>query len=166
MNKVLIIGSPGSGKSTLADDLRTRLRLPLHHLDKINWKNNKEYLPMNEFNAELVKILKTDKWIIDGNYNRTMALRMMYADTIIWLDIPRTTCLYQVSKGYFSNFGKKIAFGNPNKLSLKFLLFVWQFQKKNIPKIEQLIEKQPVEKKMIKLSSSEEINEFIESLKI
>lgn len=165
MNKVLIIGSPGSGKSTLSNNLRTQLRLPLYHLDKINWKNNKDYLSREEFNTELVKVLKTDRWIIDGNYNRTMALRATYADTIIWLDAPRTLCLYRVSKRYFSYFRKQTPFGNPNKLSLKFLLFVWRFKKNNVPNIQQIIDEHASEKQIIKLTSDEDVATFINSIK-
>ena len=127
MNRILIIGSPGSGKSTLANRLRTHLRLPLYHLDKINWNSKGEYLSRDQFNTQLVSILKTNYWIIDGNYNRTMALRATYADTIIWLKVPRITCLYRVSKRYFSYLNKQIPYGNPDKISLSFLLFVWRF---------------------------------------
>ena len=42
--------------------------------------------------------MKEDEWIIDGNYGGTMDIRMKAADTIIFLDIHRTICVYRAFK--------------------------------------------------------------------
>ena len=43
-------------------------------------------------------LIKDEKWIIDGNYGGTMDIRLNAADTIIFLDIHRTICIYRAFK--------------------------------------------------------------------
>jgi adenylate kinase family enzyme len=37
-----------------------------------------------------------DSWILDGNYSRTLTERLRARDTIIFLEVPRLTCLWRV----------------------------------------------------------------------
>lgn len=129
MKKILIIGSPGSGKSTLAVQLAEQLNLPLIHLDKLNWVDDNNTLKKTEFDLALAEVLNKEQWIIEGNYNRTLSKRVKYADTIIWLDLPRVICIWGILKRYLK--GKLIKqqlHGNPNKLEQDFLKFVWNFK--------------------------------------
>ena len=75
MRKAIIIGCPGSGKSTFARKLRDTTGLPLYYLDMLWHKPDKTTVPEDEFDASLQDILKRDRWIIDGNYQRTLAVR-------------------------------------------------------------------------------------------
>lgn len=100
MQKILVIGSPGSGKSTFAVQLSKQLDLPVIHLDKLNWIDDKNTLNPAGFDELLEKVLKKDSWIIDGNYSRTLSKRLDYADTVIWLDLPKTICIYRIWKRY------------------------------------------------------------------
>ena len=76
MQKILVIGSPGSGKSTFAVQLSKQLDLPVIHLDKLNWIDDKNTLNPAGFDELLEKVLKKDSWIIDGNYSRTLSKRL------------------------------------------------------------------------------------------
>ena len=42
MNKISIIGCSGTGKTTLANNLGKELKLPVYHLDGINYFSNWE----------------------------------------------------------------------------------------------------------------------------
>lgn len=66
--RIMIIGSPGSGKSTLARKLSQDLKLPLIHLDKLNWIDDKETVSEEIFLERLNKAVAGKSWIIDGNY--------------------------------------------------------------------------------------------------
>ncbi|WP_225743282.1 AAA family ATPase [Marinilactibacillus sp. Marseille-P9653] len=136
MKKILVIGCPGSGKSTLSERLAKALDLELIHLDRINWINDHHTLSRAEFDDQLEKVLSKDRWIIDGNYNRTLSRRLIAADTVIWLDLPRTLCIYRILKRFVkAKMLHKGTFGNPNKIEKDFLNFVWNFNKTNRPLI-------------------------------
>lgn len=93
MKKVLIIGCPGSGKSTFARKLAAKTGLPIYYLDMIWHRPDRTTLLPEEFDERLEEILKTDSWIIDGNYTRTLPMRLKEADTVFFFDIPVDLCL-------------------------------------------------------------------------
>ncbi len=103
MKKVIVIGCPGSGKSTFSKALHEITGLRLFHLDMLYWKPDKTSVDREYFDSCLQTILHRDEWIIDGNYGRTMDIRMQACDTVFFLDYPTETCL----DGIQSRKGKK-----------------------------------------------------------
>ena len=93
MRKVIIIGSPGAGKSTFARKLREKTGLPLYYLDLIWHRPDQTNISREEFDTRLKEILAEDRWIIDGNYLRTLEMRIQACDTIFLLDYPTDICL-------------------------------------------------------------------------
>ena len=91
--KIIVIGCSGSGKSTLSKALRDRTGLPLFHLDNIWWKPDRSHISRAEFDRKLNAILRTDRWIIDGDYSRTYEPRFRACDTVIFLDYPVDVCM-------------------------------------------------------------------------
>ena len=121
MNRIIIIGCGGSGKSTLARNLSKKTNLPVVHLDKIFWKEGWVNISREEFNTLLKEELKKEKWIIDGNYDRTIKERIEMCDTVIYLDYPRMSCLFGVIKRVVSSYGKvrpDMADGCPERLDI------------------------------------------------
>lgn len=74
--KAIVIGCPGSGKSTFARKMRDTVGLPLYYLDMLWHKTDKTNISAEEFDAALNDIVMQDKWIIDGNYQRTLEIRI------------------------------------------------------------------------------------------
>ena len=93
MLKIMIIGSPGAGKSTFSRKLRDITGLPLYYLDTLWHKPDQTNISKEEFDARLNEIIKKDKWIIDGNYQRTLEMRLRECDTVFLLDYPLEVCL-------------------------------------------------------------------------
>ena len=93
MRKIIVIGCPGSGKSTFARKLHEKYSLPLYYLDMIWWKDDKSTISQIEFDAKLGEIMAQDSWIIDGNYNRTLEMRVKECDTVFFLDLPAEVCV-------------------------------------------------------------------------
>lgn len=93
VKKILVIGCPGSGKSTFARKLRDATGLPLYYLDMLYHRPDRSTAPREEFDAVLAEILAEDEWIIDGNYLRTLPLRLAACDTVFFFDLPVEQCL-------------------------------------------------------------------------
>lgn len=106
MEKILVIGCCGAGKTTFSKALAAKLGLPLVHLDALFWRDNWQSASKEEFDALLHAELVKPRWIIDGNYNRTLLWRMRHADTVIFLDYPRLSSLCGVIGRYFKNRGR------------------------------------------------------------
>ena len=93
MEKAIVIGCPGSGKSTFARRLSKATGLPLFYLDMLYHKPDKTTYSKEAFDAKLARVLAQERWIIDGNYERTLSARIDRCDTVFWFDLPTKVCL-------------------------------------------------------------------------
>ena len=161
MQKVMIIGCPGSGKSTFARALQVATGLPLYYLDMLYWNPDKTTVSKEVFRGRLREILKTDAWIIDGNYGATIEMRLEKCDTVFFLDYPTEVCL----DGIQARFGKPRA-DMPwieTEEDTEFLNFIKAFEAESRPTILTLLEKHP-EKQVITFRSREESATYLQSL--
>jgi adenylate kinase family enzyme len=85
---VLVDGVMGSGKSTSARALAARTGLPVIHLDLHYWKPGWVRPTDGEWLERQRILLAGEAWIIDGNYNETLPLRLERAETVVYLDTP------------------------------------------------------------------------------
>lgn len=93
MQRAIVIGCPGAGKSTFARKLRAHTGLPLYYLDMLWHRPDRTNVSRQAFDAALSAILATDRWIIDGNYQRTLEMRLQACDAVFFLDYPLPLCL-------------------------------------------------------------------------
>ena len=91
-NRVLVDGMMGSGKSTFARALAARSGLPLIHLDLHYWQPGWVRPSDDEWRERQRALLAGETWIIDGNYNETLTLRLERADSVVFLDTPWLLC--------------------------------------------------------------------------
>lgn len=97
MNKVIVIGCPGSGKSTFARALHGKTGLPIVYLDRLFWNSDQTHVSQEEFQSRIRAAIRGEKWIIDGNYGKTLALRLAACDTVFFLDYDLEICLAGVA---------------------------------------------------------------------
>ena len=146
MERVLIIGCGGSGKSTLARQLGEKTGLPVIHLDQIWWApGNWEHLEKAEFDARLMAGMEKPRWIMDGNFNRTLELRLERCDTVIYLDYTRWVCLFGWIKRVIANWGKArpdMAPGCAEWFDPEMARWIWNFNKENRKRYQELLAKQ------------------------
>src|SRR3954454_9258425 len=106
MRRVLVIGCGGAGKSTFARELGARLGLPVVHLDRLYWKPGWVPTPADEWEMVVREALAGERWVMDGNYGGTLAIRIQVADTAILLDVPRRPCVRRVVWRSLRNYGR------------------------------------------------------------
>lgn len=164
MLKIIIIGSPGSGKSTFARKLRDITNLPLYYLDMLWHKKDRTNISREEFDEKLEKILKKDKWIIDGNYQRTIEMRLKECDTVFLMDYPLEVCL----SGAEERVGRKRE-DLPwieEKVDEEFKQIIVDFSKNKLPQIYKLLEKYQKNKNIVIFKSREEADNYIKKMTI
>ena len=161
MQKIIVIGCPGAGKSTFSRALRDKIGLPLFHLDILFWNFDKTNVSREEFDQKLSNILKQDKWIIDGNFGRTLEMRLKECDTVFLLDFPVSVCL----SGVESRIGKPRE-DMPwieQEFDPEFRQYILDFPKDQVPKIYELIEQYQDSRRIIIFHSREEADNWIDS---
>lgn len=163
MKKVIVIGCPGSGKTTFAEKLNICTDLPLYYLDAIWHKPDKTHIPREEFEERIKEIFSTDEWIIDGNYGRTIEMRLKECDTVFLFDLPTEVCI----QGATERIGKG-RYDLPwleTELDPEFESFINEFPKTTLPKIYDLIEKYKTGKQVIIFKSREEADNYINEIR-
>jgi adenylate kinase family enzyme len=93
---VSVVGNSGSGKSRLARELAAILEVPHLELDGLNHQPGWEPLPKDEFQRIVAAKAAGDGWVIDGNYSSVQPLVWARADTVAWLDLPKSTVMRQI----------------------------------------------------------------------
>lgn len=89
MKRIAIFGNAGGGKSTLARELASITGLPLHVLDKIQFRPGGAPVPHEEYLEAHRTLIEADEWIIDGfGCMKSVWERLDAADTLIHVDLP------------------------------------------------------------------------------
>ena len=146
-HRIIILGCPGSGKSTLAKELRAYTGLPLIHLDNVWWRADRTHISREEFDVRLREIMRGEEWIIDGNYNRTIEVRITACDTVIFLDYDEEECM----NGITERVGKErddIPW-TEDRLDPELVEMVMNYRNVSRPKICGLLEKYPDKRALI-----------------
>lgn len=167
--KIAIIGNAGSGKSTLAFELQKKLDLPLYHLDQYAWKPDWQKVDWEVFKKAHNALCQQDEWIIEGIYLKLLHERVTYADVIIFLDVPRSVCIWRVLKRAVTNYGQDIP-GNPEKCKqrlfsfkfLEFLKWIWNFNNRHRQVVLDVLREFKDKKQIYILRSPEEITTFVQ----
>jgi len=96
VERVAVVGCGGSGKSYVARQLGQLLGLPVVHMDAVYFDDLWNPLSMDRFEAGQRKLVAAPRWVMDGNYNSTLQVRLEAADTVVVMDLPTRVCLWGV----------------------------------------------------------------------
>jgi adenylate kinase family enzyme len=140
-DRVLVIGCSGSGKSTLAQELSRRFTLPYVSMDRdVFWMPGWTQRPRAEALEIVERAVAQPRWIMDGTSPGTLPLRLPRTDLVIWMRPPRHVSLYGVISRWVRLRGStrpEMAENCPERLTLEFLSYIWNFEKTESPEIEQ-----------------------------
>lgn len=163
MKKIAIIGPSGAGKSYFAKELGGFLNVNVVHLDNYYWKQNWQKTEAKEWQKIQRKLVEGTEWIIEGNYNDTLELRLEAADTIIFLNFNKLFCLGRVMKRRFSPETDRRGEigGNRERLTLTLIRSILAYP---VAQTMAKIEKFP-DKKLFVFKSSHELEIFFAKIR-
>ena len=163
--KIAIVGYSGSGKSTLARFLSGKLSAPVLYLDTVHWLPGWQERPREKTREIVEKFLnENEAWVIDGTYSKVhYERRMDEADTIIFLNFNRFTCLHRAFKRRREYKGENrfsMTEGCEERISWQFFWWlVWEGRtKERREKFAILQKKYP--NKVIVLRNQRQLNKF------
>ena len=90
VERVVVIGCAGSGKSTLARQLATRSGLPLVERDSLGEEGSPGYI------SAIAEMAAGPRWILDGPPYYADEIVYPRADTVLFLDYPKSLVLWRV----------------------------------------------------------------------
>ena len=162
MRRVMVIGCPGSGKTTFAEKLHRVTGLPLYYLDAIWHKPDKTHISREEFDRRIQEVFATDRWIIDGNYGRTVEMRLRECDTVFLFDLPTEVCL----QGARQRLGKG-RYDLPwleTELDPEFEGYIQDFATTSLPRLYSLLEKYKTQKQVVIFKTRQEADAFLQGI--
>ena len=165
MERIIIIGCGGAGKSTLARQLGEMTGLPVVHLDKLFWRTGWVESTKDEIDEKIMAAMAEPRWIMDGNYNRTLPKRLQHCDAVIYLDFSRLACLLGVAKRVLTTYGTvrpDMAEGCPERFDLEFLRWVWKFNSKHRKQYYDLVNQ--TDKQVYILKNRRQVKRFLKQI--
>jgi len=164
MKRVMVVGSSGAGKSTFAKRLGAIIGAPVVHLDALYWNPGWQECETAEFRRRVSMALAGEAWVSDGNYiSKTFDLRVPRADAIIILLQPRWRCMARVLTRWLKNQGRTrddIGPDCPEKIDLPFLKWVWEYERKSLPRMEAVLAR--VKDRVVRLRGDAQARRYLE----
>ena len=167
MQRVLVIGSGGAGKSTFARRLGDCTGLPVIHLDALYWRPGWVEPERDAWDDVIDGLIRQERWIMDGNYGRTLDRRLRAADTVVFLDLPRTLCLWRILARRVRFQGRSrpdMREDCPERLTWEFIRWVWTYPAARRPGILQRLEGIKDGRRVLRLTSPPEVDAFLRDI--
>lgn len=169
MQRILVVGvSAGTGKSTFARALGEKLSFSVTYLDGLYFEAGWKEVSSEVFQQRQADVISNSTWIIEGNYSNTLSVRDERADTIIYLELPLSLCLYRVLKRrvrFHRQTRPELGEGCPERLNFEFLKYiVITYKKRKLSMSNKMQQYQDSGKKVFLLQSRQQIDGFLKNL--
>lgn len=154
--KIALVGNIATGKTRLAHQLSGQLKIPVTHVDSIQFDQKLQIKNMQEIREALAQVEARVDWIIDGHGPLDMLeKRFALADQIYLLDPPLVANLFWLSYRQMKNIflpRAEIPSGS-NELNWvhikKSYRTLWTAHKKMRPELRRMLERAEFRPKLI-----------------
>jgi adenylate kinase family enzyme len=170
VQRVVILGPGGAGKTTVAEDIASRTGLPVVFLDPLFWREGWTPAPTDEARRELAGAIAGDRWILDGNFlgpEGTSDARFERADTVVFLDLPRTLCLWRVLSRRVRDRSRSrpdLPKGSREGFDLDLLVWIWRYRAVDRPRVLGLLAQLDDRVAVHHLRSRADVRRFLDRL--
>ena len=144
--RVAVLGPVGAGKTALATEIARRTGLPVVHLDLLFWRQGWAPAPREDGLRALRAAVAGERWVIDGNFLSSDEGdedgRFGRADTVVFLDVPRTTCFRRVLTRVVRDRGRPrpdLPAGCREGIDLQLLRWIWDYPRVDRPRVLKLL---------------------------
>ncbi|TRM49484.1 AAA family ATPase [Achromobacter sp. LC458] len=159
--RICLMGPSNSGKSTLAEAMSRKLGLPAIHLDQLFHQPNTDWEPRPQ--AEFLHLhgqaILQDRWIMEGNYTGSLALRLERATGFILLEVPTMTSLIRYLRRSWLERDRRGALeGGKDSVKWGMIRHITVVTPANRKRYAEMYER--IELPKIKLASTDALNRF------
>jgi len=144
-----------------------KLSLPIIHLDRHYWNPGWQETPPEEWEQKVKDLISGERWVMDGNYTSTLAMRSQAADSIIFIDVPRRVSYLRIFLRFLKFRGRTrpdLPGDCPEKIDRDFIEWIWYYPITRRPAILRFLKKQEAKKNIVILNGQHDIERFIASL--
>ncbi len=166
MCKATIIGNAAGGKSTISKAIVESHELPLHTVDKLQWKPGWSPVPEEDVAKEIRCIMMNNRWLIDGwGPWETIEERFEKSDTIIFVDHNLWIHLWWAAKRQIKalvapKFVEKPEGCDLAPMTWKMFKMIWMINRDLRPKLLNLVESYKGKKDVFHIRSPKELRRF------
>jgi len=168
MKRIAVLGSGGAGKSVFARKLGAATGLPVVYLDPLVWKPQWQLAPVEEVRDVIRAAASGDAWVIEGNFLGSEPTgRFERADTVVFLDLPRRSCLRRIVWRRLRDARRSrvdLPAGCNEALDHHFVRWVWRFPVDSRPGVLELLRRLPPRVAVHQLRSAREVRQFLRAL--
>jgi adenylate kinase family enzyme len=169
MERVVILGPGGAGKTALATSISRRTGLPVVHLDVLFWRHGWAPAPQDEALREFAAAIAGERWILDGNFLAVESddARFTRADTVIFLDLSRATCLWRVLKRLVRDRRRSrpdLPEGCTEGFDLPLLRWIWRYPRTDRPRVLAILAGLGGQVEVRQLRSRSDVRRYLDTL--
>jgi adenylate kinase family enzyme len=168
MERVVILGPGGAGKTELANSISRRTGIPVVYLDRLFWRAGWTPAPSEEARRDLAAAIAGDRWILDGNFLAVDSddARFDRADTVIFLDLPRGTCLARVLWRLVRDRRRRpdLPEGCREGFDLQLLRWIWRYPQTDRPRVLAMLARVDGRADVRRLSSRADVRRYLDAL--
>ncbi|MEV6769576.1 AAA family ATPase [Nocardia sp. NPDC051030] len=118
MERILVSGISGAGKTTLAVRLAELLRMPRYELDALH--HGPGWVKRDAFEDEVAEFSDGERWVTEDQYKQLVgSVLWSRADTLVWLDLPRSTIMPRVIRRSVARAVSRRELWNGNRESVR-----------------------------------------------